>query len=209
MAFDKLSKALVGVFGSHNERLVKSYMHIAVKASQFEDEISALDDNALKAKTAEFKDTLNNGTPPEEILPQAFAVVREVARRNVQMRHFDVQLIGGNVLYEGKIAEMATGEGKTLVATLAAYLVHITGRKVHVVTVNDYLAKRDAEWMKPVYSALDLTVGAIQADMDTSGVVGIGDAVMHRRAPGQPGKAERRESCRRRTPFPFGAICCT
>jgi len=95
--------------------------------------------------------------------------VREAARRNVDMRHFDVQLIGGTVLFEGKIAEMATGEGKTLVATLAVYLVHLTGRRVHIVTVNDYLAKRDAEWMAPVYEALGLTVGAIQADMDTAG----------------------------------------
>ena len=102
-------------------------------------------------------------------MPEAFAVVREAARRNVGMRHFDVQLIGGNVLYDGKIAEMVTGEGKTLVATLAAYLVHLTGRKVHIVTVNDYLAKRDAEWMGPIYKALGLTVGAIQADMDTAG----------------------------------------
>ncbi|UCC23016.1 MAG: preprotein translocase subunit SecA, partial [Planctomycetota bacterium] len=104
-----------------------------------------------------------------DILPEVFAVVREAARRNVKMRHFDVQLVGGNVLYDGKIAEMATGEGKTLVATLAAYLVHLTGRRVHIVTVNDYLAKRDAEWMGPVYRALGLTVGAIQADMDTAG----------------------------------------
>ena len=105
----------------------------------------------------------------DDILPEAFAAVREAARRNVQMRHFDVQLIGGNVLYEGKISEMATGEGKTLVATLAAYMMHLAGSKVHVVTVNDYLAKRDAEWMGPIYTALGLTVGAIQADMDTIG----------------------------------------
>jgi preprotein translocase subunit SecA len=109
------------------------------------------------------------GARPEDILPEVFAVVREAARRNVDMRHFDVQLIGGNVLYEGKIAEMATGEGKTLVATLASYLVYLTGRRVHIVTVNDYLAKRDAEWMGPVYRALGLSVGAIQADMDTAG----------------------------------------
>ncbi|NLK42469.1 MAG: hypothetical protein GX298_10505, partial [Planctomycetes bacterium] len=124
---------------------------------------------ALQAKTAEFKQALASGKRPEELLVEAFAVVREAARRNVDMRHFDVQLVGGNVLYEGKIAEMATGEGKTLVATLAAYLVHLSGRKVHIVTVNDYLAKRDAEWMGPIYRALGLTVGAIQADMDTVG----------------------------------------
>ena len=123
----------------------------------------------MKAKTAEFKEALKAGAGPEDILPEAFAVVREAARRNVDMRHFDVQLVGGNVLYEGKIAEMVTGEGKTLVATLAAYLVHLTGRKVHIVTVNDYLAKRDAEWMGPVYSALGMLAGSIQADMDTAG----------------------------------------
>jgi preprotein translocase subunit SecA len=166
---DKISKILVKVFGSRNERLIKAYSVIAREAGEFEEQTKTLDDEALKAKTAEFKAAIQAGTRPEDILPEAFAVVREAARRNVKMRHFDVQLIGGNVLYEGKIAEMATGEGKTLVATLAAYLVHLTGRKVHIVTVNDYLAKRDAEWMGPVYKALGMTVGAIQADMDTAG----------------------------------------
>ena len=169
MAFEKLNKTLVRIFGSRNERLVKAYMTTAVEADAFEEQIQVLDDEQLKAKTAEFKTLLTNGRQPEEILPEAFAVVREAARRNVDMRHFDVQLVGGNVLYEGKIAEMATGEGKTLVATLAAYLVYLGGRKVHIVTVNDYLAKRDAEWMGPVYKSLGLTVGAIQADMDTIG----------------------------------------
>ena len=169
MVLDKVSKTLVKVFGSRNERLVKAYSVIALQASEFEEQTKKLDDEALKAKTAEFKAAIKAGTKPEEILPEVFAVVRETARRNVEMRHFDVQLIGGNVLYEGKIAEMATGEGKTLVATLAAYLVHLTGRKVHIVTVNDYLAKRDAEWMAPVYQSLGMTVGAIQADMDSAG----------------------------------------
>ncbi|MEA3226655.1 MAG: DEAD/DEAH box helicase, partial [Planctomycetota bacterium] len=169
MAFEKVSKALVKVFGSRNERLVKSYSVITQQAGEFEEQTKKLDDTALNAKSAEFKAAIKAGTRPEDILPEAFAVVREAAWRNVEMRHFDVQLIGGNVLYEGKIAEMATGEGKTLVATLAAYLVHLTGRKVHVVTVNDYLAKRDAEWMTPVFKALGLTVGAIQADMDSAG----------------------------------------
>jgi preprotein translocase subunit SecA len=144
-------------------------MRIALEAGEFEEQLKTIDDNALKAKTEEFKNRLSQGQLPQQILPEAFAVVREAARRNVNMRHFDVQLIGGNVLYDGKIAEMATGEGKTLVATLAAYLVHLTGRKVHIVTVNDYLAKRDSEWMGPIYKALGLTVGAIQADMDTIG----------------------------------------
>jgi len=165
----KVSKILVKVFGSRNERLVKAYSVIAKQAGEFEQQIQKLDDDGLKAKTAEFKAKLKAGTKAEDILPEAFAVVREAARRNVKMRHFDMQLIGGNVLYEGKIAEMVTGEGKTLVATLAAYLVYLTGRKVHIVTVNDYLAKRDAEWMGPIYKALGMTVGAIQADMDTSG----------------------------------------
>jgi preprotein translocase subunit SecA len=170
MGFEKVSKTLVKVFGSRNERLLKNiYAPVALRAGEFEEQAKQLDDEALKAKTAEFKAAIQAGTDPEDMLPEAFAVVREAARRNVQMRHFDVQLMGGNVLYEGKIAEMATGEGKTLVATLAAYLVHLTGRRVHIVTVNDYLAKRDAEWMAPVYEALGMTVGAIQADMDTAG----------------------------------------
>ena len=169
MPFEKTSKVLVKFFGSRNERLIKAYSVIAAQASEFEEQIKKLDDESLKAKTAEFKEALKAGAGPEDILPEVFAVVREAARRNVDMRHFDVQLVGGNVLYEGKIAEMVTGEGKTLVATLAAYLVHLTGRKVHIVTVNDYLAKRDAEWMGPVYSALGMLAGSIQADMDTAG----------------------------------------
>ncbi len=170
MTFDKINKILLKIFGSRNERLIKGYSVIAQKSNQFEQQVPRTGfGEALKAKTAEFKSRLESGEKPEDILPEAFAVVREAAQRNVQMRHFDVQLIGGNVLYEGKIAEMATGEGKTLVATLAVYLVYLTGRKVHIVTVNDYLAKRDAEWMGPVYRALGMTVGAIQADMDTAG----------------------------------------
>ena len=169
MAFEKVSKALIKIFGSRNERLIKSYMTVPQQAAVYEDELRQLDDEALKGKTAEFKAALAAGKRPEDILPEAFAVVREAARRNVEMRHFDVQLIGGDVLFEGKIAEMATGEGKTLVATLAVYLVYLTGRHVHIVTVNDYLAKRDAEWMAPVYEALGMSVGAIQADMDTAG----------------------------------------
>ena len=167
--FDKAGKILLKIFGSRNERLVKAYSVIAQQALQFEKQVKTLDDQALKAKTSEFQSAIKAGAQPQDILPEVFAVVREAARRSVQMRHFDVQLVGGNVLYDGKIAEMATGEGKTLVATLAAYLVYLTGRKVHIVTVNDYLASRDAQWMGPVYRALGLTVGAIQADMDTAG----------------------------------------
>jgi len=169
MGLENIGKLLVRIFGSRNERLVRAYMAVARRAVEIEPQIQALSDEQLRAKTDEFKARLADGARPEDILVEAFAVVREAARRTVDMRHFDVQLVGGQVLYEGKIAEMATGEGKTLVATLAAYLVHLTGRKVHVVTVNDYLAKRDAEWMGPVYRALGLTVGAIQADMDTAG----------------------------------------
>jgi preprotein translocase subunit SecA len=165
----KFGKAIIKIFGSRSQRLVKHYMVPAHRAGEFEEQVKLLNDEQLKAKTAEFKQAISSGTDPQDLLPEAFAVVREVARRTVGMRHFDVQLVGGNVLYEGKIAEMATGEGKTLVATLAAYLVHLTGRHVHIVTVNDYLAKRDSEWMGPIYKALGLTVGAIQADMDTVG----------------------------------------
>jgi len=169
MAFEKISRILIKIFGSRNERLVKGYMTVARQAAAFEEQMKQLSDEALRAKTAEFKAAIAGGKRAEDLLPEVFATVREAARRNVDMRHFDVQLIGGNVLYDGRIAEMATGEGKTLVATLAVYLVHLTGRHVHVVTVNDYLAKRDAEWMSPIYNALGLTVGAIQSDMDTAG----------------------------------------
>jgi len=169
MALKAINKVLLKIFGSRQDRLVKSYAGVVERTGEFEDQVRQLDDAALKAKTAEFKAALKAGKRPEDILPEAFAVVREAARRNVEMRHFDVQVIGGNVLFEGKIAEMATGEGKTLVATLATYMVYLTGRRVHLITVNDYLAKRDAEWMAPVYNALGLTVGAIQSDMDTAG----------------------------------------
>ncbi len=169
MAKKKISGFLHKIFGSRNERMVKNYMNTALAAGEFEPAVEQLSDQELKAKTAEFKNSIASGTSVTDILPEAFAVVREAARRNLNMRHFDVQLVGGNVLYEGKIAEMATGEGKTLVATLASYLIHLTGKHVHIITVNDYLAKRDAEWMSPVYNALGMTVGAIQADMDTRG----------------------------------------
>jgi len=169
MALKAINKVLLKIFGSRNERLIKTYAGVVERTGALEETVKQLDEAALAAKTVEFKAALKAGTRPEDILPEAFAVVREVARRHVEMRHFDVQLIGGDVLFEGKIAEMATGEGKTLVATLAAYMVHLTGRHVHLVTVNDYLAKRDAEWMEPVYNALGMTVGAIQADMDTAG----------------------------------------
>src|SRR5437867_8888998 len=150
------------IFGTKHERDVKRIMPTVVASNAFEPSVRALGDAELQAKTDEFRKRLEAGEPLDELLPEAFAVCREAARRTVGMRHFDVQLIGGVVLHEGKIAEMATGEGKTLVATLPAYLNGLTGRGVHIVTVNDYLAKRDAQWLGPIYHALGLTVGVIQ-----------------------------------------------
>src|SRR4029077_506991 len=128
--------------------------------------ISRLTDEQLQSKTADFKQRVEQGEPLEDILPSAFAVVREAGKRILNMRHFDVQLIGGYVLHNGKISEMKTGEGKTLVATLPAYLNAIEGKGVHIVTVNDYLARRDAEWMGRLYKFLGLTVGVIQHGQD-------------------------------------------
>src|SRR5436190_20281881 len=150
------------IFGTKHERDVKRVMPTVVASNAFEPSVRALGDAELQAKTDEFRKRLEAGEPLDELLPEAFAVCREAARRTVGMRHFDVQLIGGVVLHEGKIAEMATGEGKTLVATLPAYLNGLTGRGVHIVTVNDYLAKRDAQWMGPIFHALGLSVGVIQ-----------------------------------------------
>src|SRR5690606_23871682 len=129
-------------------------------------EIEALDDEQLKAKTAEFKERLEKGETLDQLLPEAFAVVREAASRVLGERHYDVQIIGGIALHQGKIAEMKTGEGKTLVATLPVYLNALAGKGVHVITVNDYLAKRDAEWMAQVYNFLGLTVGVVLHGMD-------------------------------------------
>ncbi|HEX6993167.1 MAG TPA: DEAD/DEAH box helicase, partial [Gammaproteobacteria bacterium] len=154
---------LTGIFGSRNQRLLRSYQTLVNAANALEPQIKALDDEALKAKTAEFKARYAETGNLDALLPEAFAVVREAAWRTLNMRHFDVQLIGGIALHQGKIAEMRTGEGKTLVATLAAYLNALTGRGVHVVTVNEYLAQRDADWMGPVYRFLGLEVGVIKA----------------------------------------------
>jgi preprotein translocase subunit SecA len=154
-----LSKLFRKVVGSRNDRLVKQYTQIAKKIGELEPSLQALSDDALRAKTEEFKKRYLDGETLEKLLPEAFAVVREGSVRVLGMRHFDVQLIGGMVLNAGKIAEMRTGEGKTLVATLPVYLNALTGKGVHVVTVNDYLAKRDAEWMGKLYSFLGLTVG--------------------------------------------------
>jgi preprotein translocase subunit SecA len=153
------------VFGTKNERDLKKLQPLAAAISELEPRIQALSDAELRAKTAEFKEKLGQGAGLDDILTEAFAVVREAGRRTVRMRHFDVQLIGGVVLHQGRISEMKTGEGKTLVATLPAYLNALEGKGVHIVTVNDYLAKRDTEWMGPVYNFLGLSVGTIQHDM--------------------------------------------
>ena len=147
------------IFGSRNDRLVKQYAQKVLSINAIEPSMQALSDEALKAKTEEFKQRYANGETLEQLLPEAFAVVREAGKRALGMRHFDVQLIGGMVLNAGKIGEMRTGEGKTLVATLPVYLNALTGKGVHVVTVNDYLAKRDAEWMGKLYNFLGLSVG--------------------------------------------------
>ncbi len=154
-----LPKLFKKVFGSRNDRIVKSYAQIVKKINVFEPEMQGLSDDELRAKTQEFKKRYQDGERLDKILPEAFAVVREGGQRALGMRHFDVQLIGGMVLNAGRIAEMRTGEGKTLVATLPVYLNALTGKGVHVVTVNDYLAKRDAEWMGKLYNFLGLSVG--------------------------------------------------
>ena len=154
------------VFGSRNDRLLKQYRKTVEKINALEAEIQALDDAALQAKTAEFKQRIADGADLDSILPEAFAVCREASKRVLGMRHFDVQLIGGMVLHYGKIAEMRTGEGKTLVATLPVYLNALSGDGVHVVTVNDYLAQRDAATMEPLYNFLGLQVGVIISDLE-------------------------------------------
>jgi preprotein translocase subunit SecA len=160
-----LSKLFRKIVGSRNDRLVKNYTQIAKKIGALEPDLQALSDDELRAKTDEFKQRYQDGESLEKLLPEAFAVVREGSVRALGMRHFDVQLIGGMVLNAGKIAEMRTGEGKTLVATLPVYLNALTGKGVHVVTVNDYLAKRDAEWMGKLYTFLGLTVGVNLSQM--------------------------------------------
>ena len=153
------------LFGSENDRTLKRITPLVPVINGLESRVEALTDDQLRAKTAEFKEKLSQGASLDDILPEAFAVVREASRRTTKMRHFDVQLIGGIVLHQGKIAEMKTGEGKTLVATLPAYLNALAGQGVHIVTVNDYLAKRDTEWMGAIYRFLGLTVGTIQHDL--------------------------------------------
>src|SRR3954468_7992516 len=154
------------LFGSRNERLLKQYSHNVAAINAFEPELAALSDAALAGKTDELRKRYADGATLEQLLPEAFAVVREASKRPLRMRHFDVQLVGGMVLHNGKIAEMKTGEGKTLVATLPAYLNALTGKGVHIVTVNDYLARRDAEWMGKIFRFLGLTVGVNLPHMD-------------------------------------------
>jgi len=161
-----ISNILTRIFGSRNERLLKQYGHAVREINALEPAMAALSDDELRAKTVEFKERVANGTTLDDILPEAFAVVREAGKRVLSMRHFDVQLIGGIALHNGKIAEMRTGEGKTLVATLAIYLNALAGKGVHLVTINDYLAQRDADWMGRIYTFLGLTVGVNLSQMD-------------------------------------------
>ena len=161
-----ISGLLKKIFGSRNDRLIKQYSTAVRKINALEASIGALSDDELRGRSVEFKARLANGEALEALLPEAFAVVREAGKRVLGLRHFDVQLIGGMVLHDGKIAEMRTGEGKTLVATLPAYLNALTGKGVHIVTVNDYLANRDAEWMGRLYRFLGLSVGVILSQMD-------------------------------------------
>ena len=158
-----VTNLLKKVFGSRNERLVKKLLKSVSEINAFEAAMEALDDTALAAKTTELRSRLEGGASLDDLLPEAFAVVREAGRRVLEMRHFDVQMVGGMVLHQGKIAEMRTGEGKTLVATLAAYLNALPAKGVHVVTVNDYLARRDAAWMGRLYHFLGLSVGVINS----------------------------------------------
>ncbi|MHC4599063.1 MAG: preprotein translocase subunit SecA [Planctomycetota bacterium] len=163
----RFNRLLIGVFGSRNERLLDDMTPLVEQAGALEPEFADLSDRALRAKTDEFRKRITEGETLEDLLPEAFAAVREAGKRTVGMRHFDVQFIGGITLHQGNIAEMVTGEGKTLVATLAAYLNTLGGEGVHVVTVNDYLARRDRDWMGPIHEALGLTVGVIQSDMSS------------------------------------------
>src|SRR5438105_1621679 len=157
---------LAKISGTKNEREIKTLRPLLAAINDLEPEFQKLSDDQLAAKTVEFKQQLANGATLDDILAPAFAACREAGRRVLNMRHFDVQLIGGVVLHSGKIAEMKTGEGKTLVATLPVYLNALTGDGVHVVTVNDYLAKRDSEWMGKLYRFLGMSVGVIVHDLD-------------------------------------------
>ena len=157
---------LAKVIGTANERELKRIQPFVAEINAKEPQIEQLTDEQLRARTVEFRERVAAGAALDDLLPEAFAVVREAGRRTLNMRHFDVQLIGGIVLHRGRIAEMKTGEGKTLVATLPAYLNALEGKGVHVVTVNDYLARRDSEWMGRIYRFLGMSVGVIQHDLN-------------------------------------------
>ena len=163
-----VERSLTGLFGSSNARYLKKLRPQVAAIGALEPKYQAMTDAELAEQTTKFRQRLASGETLDDVLTEAFAVCREAGRRNLGMRHFDVQLMGGMVLHSGAIAEMVTGEGKTLVATLPAYLNALEGKGVHVVTVNDYLARRDMEWMNPLYTSLGLTVGAIQSDMPTA-----------------------------------------
>jgi preprotein translocase subunit SecA len=162
-----ISGLLTKIFGSRNDRLLKQYQRTVERINALEPQVSPLSDEALRAKTTEFRERIAKGESVDKLLPEAFAVVREASKRALGQRHFDVQLIGGMVLHDGKIAEMRTGEGKTLTATLAVYLNALVGKGVHVVTVNDYLVTRDADWMGRVYRFLGMTVGTVVSQQST------------------------------------------
>ncbi|TMH19195.1 MAG: preprotein translocase subunit SecA, partial [Betaproteobacteria bacterium] len=157
---------LTKIFGSRNERLLKQYGQVVREINALEPALSSLTDDELRGKTGPLRERVANGEELDSVLPEAFAIVREAGKRTLQMRHFDMQLIGGMALHHGKIAEMRTGEGKTLVATLPVYLNALAGRGVHLVTVNDYLAQRDADWMGRIYRFLGLTVGVNLSQMN-------------------------------------------
>ena len=171
-----MQRILSKVFGTRNDREIKRTLPIVERVNALEAETEALSDEALRARTGAFRERVDAGESLDDLLPEAFATVREAARRTLRQRHYDVQLIGGIFLHQGNIAEMKTGEGKTLVATLPSYLNALSGKGVHVVTVNDYLAKRDAEWMGKLYNFLGLTVGVVLSGLspdranDTSSV---------------------------------------
>ncbi|MFP5429627.1 MAG: preprotein translocase subunit SecA, partial [Gammaproteobacteria bacterium] len=158
-----LGRLVSGIFGTKNERELKRMRAMVAQVNALEDKYKALPDAGLAACTADFKERYQKGESLDQLLPEAFAVCREASRRVLGMRHYDVQLIGGMTLHEGRIAEMRTGEGKTLTATLPAYLNALSGNGVHVVTVNDYLASRDADWNRPLFEFLGLKVGVIRS----------------------------------------------
>ena len=213
MIFEKIIEAIIG---TKSERALKTINPIVAQINALEEQFSKLTDDELKAKTPEFKERLAKGETLDDLLPEAFATVREAGKRVLHMRHYDVQLIGGIVLHKGKIAEMRTGEGKTLVSTLPAYLNALTGKGVHIVTVNDYLAKRDSEWMGPLHRFLGLTVGSVQHDMRSGlsadclcgGFHGVPFLLRTVRREQRPLSAQPRQRECRREQCPFHGLPC-